>query len=87
MRGKNMQQREVTQYLSASFTACTEGTHQHFTHCMHTLTHKEYIYIYIYTSIFTTTHTPPRRVRTANPQLRESLTGHKSDPDGLMVDL
>lgn len=83
MRGKNMQQREVTQDLSASFTACTEGTHQHFTHCMHTLTHKECIY----TSIFTTTHTPRRRVGTANPQLRESLTGHKSDPDGLMVDL
>lgn len=49
MRGKNMQQREVTHDLSASFSACTEGTHQHFTHCMHTLTHKECtVYIQAY---------------------------------------
>lgn len=55
---------------------------------LHTLTHKGCIYIYIlYIRAHTQPHTPPRRAATARPQLQASLTGHKSDPDGLMVDL
>lgn len=33
------------------------------------------------------THKPRRRVAVAHPQLQESLTGHKSKTDGMMVDL
>lgn len=42
MKGKEHgTRREVTRELSASVTARTGGISQHFTRCMHTLTHKE----------------------------------------------
>ncbi len=76
------EQREVAQDLSASVTRHTEDTPAVRSMHAHACKHKQSIYMRN-----TQPHTPPARAVTARPQLQTSLTGHKSDPDGLMVDL